>query len=65
MEITSRDKELLIYLVINFSDNPPEEKEAVISIIINSKTFEEMKLKFRQRTQYQPNIKNNLASDTK
>lgn len=49
MLLTSEDKMLLVKIVTLFSSKPSAEKEYVISIIMESTTFEEMKLKLSKR----------------
>lgn len=49
MVLTSEDKILLVKIITLFSANPAEEKESVISIIMDSETFEEMKFRLATR----------------
>lgn len=49
MLLTSEDKILLIKIITLFDTKPASEKEYVISIIMESTTFEEMKLKLSKR----------------
>lgn len=49
MLLTSEDKILLIKIITLFDSKTTAEKEYVISIIIESNTFEEMKDKLSKR----------------
>lgn len=49
MILTSEDKILLLKLITFFSSKPATEKEYVISIIMESETFEEMTFRLSRR----------------
>lgn len=49
MPLTPEDKILLIKIIALFSSKPTSEKEYVISVIMESKSFEELKFKLGRK----------------